>query len=264
MERSEGHLPRWRRLTVPAPMVRLSAMQGYHQDPGYAPRMYATSRPALEPGIRRFMNGVYAWMAAGFAVTAAIAYLISTNYAAMMLVHVSPLRWLFLFGPLAMTWFLFPRVPTMERPLAVGSFVVFTAMMGAWFSYIPHVYTTGSIFAVLGATVAMFAGMSIVGWATKRDLSGMGQFLVMALLGAVFASFINFFFLQSSGMSVVVSAIVAVVSAGLTAYHTQAIKQMYLMQGAQGNFAVLGALMLYVNFINMFMALLRIFGVSRD
>lgn len=239
-------------------------MQGYHQDPGYAPGVYANSRPSLQSGVRQYMSGVYAWMAAGFAVTAIVAYFVSSSTAAMMMVFGSPLKWLFLFGPLAMSWFLFPRIPTMERPLAVGSFVVFTAMIGAWFSFLPHVYTTGSILGVLGATVGMFAGTSLLGWFTKRDLGGIAQFLVMALLGAIFASLINAFLLQSSGMSIVISVIVAAVSAALTAYHTQAIKQMYLMHGAQGSFAILGALMLYVNFINMFTALLRIFGVTRE
>jgi len=239
-------------------------MQGYHQDPGYAPRMYANSRTSLEGGARQFMSGVYAWMAAGFAVTALVAYFVANSYAAMMLVHASPLRWLFLLAPLAMSWFLFPRIPGMDRPLALGSFVVFTAMIGAWFSYLPYIYTTGSILGVLGATVGMFGGMSIFGWLTKRDLTGVGQFALMALLGAIFASFINAFLLQSDATSIVVSAIVAAVSAALTAYHTQAIKQMYLVQGAQGNFAILGALMLYVNFINLFVSLLRLFGVSRD
>lgn len=239
-------------------------MQGYHQDPGYASRMYATSSSGLQSGVREYMSGVYAWMAAGFAVTAIVAFFISNSMTAMMTVFGTPLRWVVMLGPLAMSWFLLPRIPSMERPLAVGSFVVFTGMIGAWFSYLPHVYTTGSILGVLGATVGMFAATSIFGWVTKRDLGGIAQFMFMALVGAIFASLINAFLLQSSGMSIVVSVIVAAVSAALTAYHTQAIKQMYLMNGAQGNFAILGALLLYVNFINMFTALLRLFGVARE
>lgn len=242
-------------------------MQGYQQEPhGSQPYAYATSRPVLESGVGKFMSNVYAWMAVGFAVTAATAFFVATNEAALFAVHVSPLRWLFLFGPLAMSWFLLPRLPTMDRPIAVGSFFVFTAMLGAWFSYIPLIYTATSIFMVLGATIGMFGGMALLGWVTKRDLSGMGQFLLMALLGSIIASLLNVFVIGSFGMSTVISAIVAIASAGLTAYHTQAIKQFYLVngRGRSGNFALLGALMLYVDFVNLFTALLRLFGSSRD
>ena len=115
-----------------------------------------------------------------------------------------------------------------------------------------------------GGFTLMFAGMAVFGYVTKKDLTGVGQFLLMALIGAVIASLVNVFFLQSVGMSLVISAIVAVVAAGLTAYHTQAVKQLYLMNGGHGNLAILGALLLYVDFINLFLSLLRLFGGARD
>jgi hypothetical protein len=169
-----------------------------------------------------------------------------------------------MFGPLAMAWFLPSRLPNMDRGMALGAFAVFAGLMGAAISYVPIVYSGGSILGVFVGTVGMFAGMAAIGFVTKKDLTGMGQFLVMALLGAIIGSIVNMFLIQSAGMSLAISAIVAVVAAGLTAYHTQAIKQLYRMHGGGGNLAVLGALLLYVDFLNLFLSLLRLFGGGRD
>ena len=238
-------------------------MQGYQQEPRYAPGGY-TARPQLHDGVHKFMNGVYAWMAVGIAITAAVAYGISLSPEALALIFGTPLRWVVLLGPLAMAWFLPSRLPNMDRGTALGTFFVFAALMGAAISYIPLRYSTGSILGVFMGTVGMFGGMAAIGFVTKKDLSGMGQFLIMALLGAIIGSFVNAFLIQSAGMSMAISAIVAVVAAGLTAYHTQAIKQMYRMHGGGGNLAVLGALLLYVDFVNLFLSLLRLFGGARD
>jgi FtsH-binding integral membrane protein len=129
---------------------------------------------------------------------------------------------------------------------------------------VPFVYNVGSIASALGGTVGIFGVMAVLGFVTKKDLSGMGQFLIMALLGAVIGSIINAIFLQSNMMGFIIAAVVAVVSAGLTAYYNQALKQMYMMHGGAGNLAINGALALYINFINLFLSLLRLFGSSRD
>lgn len=240
-------------------------MQGYHQRPHHAPGVHRARRGgALHEGVHSFMNGVYAWMAAGFALTAAVAWFISSSPAAVMAIHLSPMRWLFYLAPLGLSMFAFPRIPSMDRGIAIGLFAVYAACIGVWFSVIPLIYNVGSILAVLGATIGMFAAMALVGMFTKRDLSGMGQFLIMALFGAVIASLINVVFLHHVGTSLLISGVVAVVAAGLTAYHTQQIRQFYLANGAQGNIAILGALLLYVDFVNLFVSLLHLFGGSRD
>jgi uncharacterized protein len=246
-------------------MVTLCAMQGYHQEPQYA-QPHAAPGPKLQEGVRQFMNGVYAWMAAGVGVTAAVSYGMSQSPEAIALLYDlhagSPtlLGWLVMFAPLAMAWFLPARLPRMDRGVAVGVFLVFASVLGAALWYIPLMYTAGSIGVIMLATVGMFSGMALFGYVTKKDLTGMGQFLLMALLGAIFAAIINMFFVQSEGMSMVVSIIVAIAAAGLTAYHTQAVKQLYLVNGGAGNLAILGALLLYVDFVNLFLSLLRLFG----
>jgi uncharacterized protein len=237
-------------------------MQGYHHEPNAAPRM--SSRPELNTGVAQFMAGVYAWMGLGLAVTAAMVTGLSQSPATLQLLFGSPLYYVVMFGPLVMAWMLPSRIPTMNRGLAVALFLVYAALIGTAISPIPLIYSTGSIFGALAGTVGIFATMAVIGFVTKKDLSGVAQFLVMALIGAVIASLINAFFLHSGPMSYVISVIVAVVSAGLTAYYNQALKQLYMMHGAEGNLAINGALALYINFINLFLSLLRLFGSSRD
>lgn len=203
-------------------------------------------------------------MSLGIAVTAAVAYGISQSQEAMMMLFGTPLRWVLFIGPLAMAWMLPSRIPNMTRGMAVGAFLIFASLLGAALSYIPIVYSAASIGGVMLATVGMFAAMAAIGFVTKKDLTGMGQFLVMALIGAVIASIVNGFFIHSGPMSMGISALVAVVAAGLTAYHTQAVKQLYMMHGGAGNLAVLGALLLYVDFLNLFLSLLRLFGGGRQ
>jgi hypothetical protein len=210
------------------------------------------------------MNGVYAWMAGGIGITAAVAYGISQDVELAYRIHMGGFGWLVYIGVFVMAIFLGRRLQTMDRGIATASFFVFSGLMGVMLSRIPLMYSAVSIVGVFAATVGMFAAMALFGFVTKKDLSGMGQFLVMALFGAIIASVVNIFFLHNVGMSLVVSAIVAVAAAGLTAYDTQAIKQLYLMHGARGNLAILGALLLYINFINLFVSLLHLFGGSRD
>ena len=236
-------------------------MQGYQQEPHSAPRVRPSGE--LHTGVVSFMNGVYAWMAAGIAVTAAVGWFVAQDQGTLELVTFSPLRWVLIAGILLMAWFLPSRMQRMDKGIALALFFVFSAMMGATSAWILVFYTSASIIGVFGATAGMFAVLALFGFATKKDLTGVGQFLLMALIGAVIASLINIIFLHSSGMSMIISIVVAVAAAGLTAYHTQAIKQLYLMHGGTGNLAIVGALLLYVDFINLFMSLLRLFG-SRE
>ncbi len=239
-------------------------MYGSQQEPGYERASSPSPRGRLHDGVRAFMNGVYLWMAAGVAVTGVVAWGIASRPEIMQMVWGSSLGMLLSIGTFIGAIALQRAVPRMSRGGASAGFFAYSAAMGVVLSYVPVLYPVGNIAAVMAATVGMFAVMGVIGFVTKKDLSGMGQFFVMALIGAIIASVVNGFFIQSAGMSLGISALIAAVSAGLTAYYTQAIKQLYRMNGGRGNLAVLGALVLYINFINLFLSLLRIFGGSRD
>lgn len=247
-------------------------MQGYQQEPSYAPRRASGGQlhrggGQLHQGVRGFMNGVYLWMAAGVGISAAVVWLVSSNMSLMSALWApgNHLGLIVAISTFVLAIALQYAVPRMSSPLALGGFIVYAALMGASLSYLPLIYDAGNMGLVLLATVGMFGATAVFGYVTKKDLSGMGQFLVMALFGTIIASLINVFLIGSMGMSLMISAIIAIVSAGLTAYYTQAIKQMYLVGGRQGNLAVLGALVLYISFINLFLSLLHLFGGgSRD
>jgi hypothetical protein len=239
-------------------------MQGYQQEPSYAPGI-RSPRGQLHGGVRSFMNGVYLWMAAGVGVSAAVVWGVSQSPQMMMTIWATPLGMILAIGTFILAIALQRMVPRMTSGMALAGFVIYAALMGAALSYLPLVYSVTNMGLVLLATVGMFGATAVFGYVTKKDLSGMGQFLVMALFGAIIASLINVFLIGSMGMSLLISALVAVVSAGLTAYYTQAIKQLYLVGGHRGNLAVLGALVLYISFINLFLSLLHLFGGgSRD
>ena len=247
-----------------ADRCKTAVMYGSQQGQGYDQVPSPSPRGRLHDGVREFMNGVYLWMAAGVAITGVVAWGISTRPAMLQLVWGSPLGMLLSIGTFIGAIALQRMVPKMSRGGASAGFFAYSAGMGVVLSYIPLAYPVGNIAAVLAATVGMFVVMGVLGYVTKKDLSGMGQFFVMALLGAIIGSVVNGFFIQSASMSMCISALVAVVSAGLTAYYTQAIKQLYRAHGGGGNLAVLGALVLYISFINLFLSLLRLFGGSRD
>ncbi len=229
----------------------------------------ASTRPRLHDGAASFMTGVYAWMAAGLGVSAAVAYALSHSLAAIQFLYGSGFGMIVLLAPLAMAWFLPSRMQRMTPVGAAGWFLVFSATMGAGMTYLPLMAAAspGFMTVVVQAfvtTVAVFGSMAVFGFVTKKDLSGIAQFLVMAILGAIVASLLNMFLLRSAGLGIGVSAVVALAAAGLTAYHTQAIKQMYRVGGGAGNLAIVGALALYVDFVNLFLSLVRLFAASRD
>lgn len=242
-------------------------MTGYQQHQQSSPYV-GGSQVQLESGVQKFMAGVYGWMAAGIGVTASVAYFGSQSAAVMNMLYgnmgtLTTIGYVIVFSPLLLVMFLGSRLQGMSPGAAVAAFMGFASLMGLSFSAIPHIYSGSSIMQIFLATVGMFGGMAALGFVTKKDLSGVGQFLTMALFGAIIASLINGFFVGSFGLGTAISALVAVVAAGLTAYHTQAIKQIYLVNGGRGNLAVIGALHLYIDFINLFLSLLRLFG-SRD
>jgi FtsH-binding integral membrane protein len=246
-------------------------MQGYQQpmsQPGWSPQPSGGVGVQLESGVVQFMNGVYAWMAAGLTVTAATAYGLSLSPETLLAIFGSPLRWVAMLAPLAFVWFFAGRVQSMTPGMAGGMFVVFSALMGVSLAPIGLMaqLAPGLVASAFVITAGSFFALALFGWATKRDLSGLGSFAFMALFGLIIASLINVF-VQSVQISLGISAISVLVFAAFTAYDVQNIKQIYLMQGGRGNLAIVGALELYLDFLNLFLSILRLlsaFGGSDD
>lgn len=237
---------------------------------GSVPREYAAD---IDQGLRAYMLKVYNYMAIGLVVTGLAAYGAFTAAvdpsgqltAFGQMLFASPLRWVVILAPLALVFFLSFRIQTMSVGAAQLTFWIYSALVGLSLSSIFLVYTATSISQVFFVTAAAFAGLSLVGYTTKKDLSAMGSFLIMGLFGIIIASLVNIF-LQSSALAFAVSAIGVVVFAGLTAYDTQRIKEMYFAgddEASMGRKAIMGALSLYLDFINMFMMLLQLFGDRR-
>jgi FtsH-binding integral membrane protein len=176
---------------------------------------------------------------------------------------VSPLKWVVMFAPLAFVFFLSWRIYKMSLGAAQLAFWLFAAVMGASLSSIFLVYTGNSITQVFFVTAAAFGGLSLYGYTTERDLSGWGSFLIMGVIGVVVASLVNLW-LQSGALQFAISVIGVLVFAGLTAYDTQQIKDnYYAVMGdatATAKAAIMGALNLYLDFINMFIMMLQLFG----
>jgi FtsH-binding integral membrane protein len=218
---------------------------------------------AIDPGLRAYMVRVYNYMAAGVGLTGIVA-LLTYQLSGPALLQ-SPLMWVFVLAPLALVFFISARINTMSVETARLVYFVYAALMGLSLSTIFHVYTGASITRVFFISAATFGALSLWGYSTQRDLSGFGTFLFMGLIGIVIASLVNIF-LRSSGLDWVISVIGVGVFAGLTAYDTQRIKGMYDSGDdptSAGRKAVMGALSLYLNFINLFMLMLRLGGNRR-
>lgn len=236
-----------------------------------------TTRSAVEidQGLRAFMLGVYNNMVLGLAVTGLLAlgsYMMATTTApdgSLALtafgaaIYTSPLRWVLMLSPLAFIFFFSFKIESLKPQTALMLFLVFAALMGISMSSIFLVFTGQSITQVFFITAAAFGGLSLYGYTTKRSLSGMGSFLVMGLIGLILAMIVNLF-LQSGALGFVVSVIGVFIFAGLTAWDTQRLKEMYLYgnfdSDTAGRASVMGALSLYLNFVNMFQFLLALLG----
>ncbi|WP_339817366.1 Bax inhibitor-1/YccA family protein [uncultured Paracoccus sp.] len=223
---------------------------------------------AVDQGLRAYMNKVYGLMAVGMGVTATTAYgtatAAMTNPAVANTLYNSPLRWVIMFAPLLMVFAFGAALNRLSVSAATGVFYAFAALMGVSISSIFLVYTGVSIVQTFLVTAIAFAGLSLWGYTTKKDLSGWGTFLLMGLIGLIVASIVNIF-IASSAMQFAISVIGVLIFAGLTAYDTQNIKNTYLqMQGSGADFlgksAIMGALKLYLDFLNLFMFLLSFMG----
>lgn len=237
-----------------------------------ATQTVGTRTAEIDQGLRAHMNRVYGLMSVAMLVTAAFAWGISTmavdpNGQLTQLgaaIYTSPLKWVIMFAPLLVVFAFGAAINRLSVQGATFLFYGFAALMGLSISSIFLVYTGVSIVQTFLVTAIAFAGLSLWGYTTKKDISGWGSFLIMGVIGLVIASIVNIF-LQSSGLQFAISALGVLIFAGLTAYDTQNIKNTYLrMAGSDSDFlgktAIMGALQLYLDFLNMFMFLLQFMG----
>ena len=219
----------------------------------------------IDVGLREYMLRVYNYMASGLALTGAVAYGMTLSETAMQLIFGTPLFWVVALAPLGFVFYLSSRMNRIQAGTAQTLFWIFSALMGMSLASIFIVYTGTSIARVFFITAGTFAGMSLYGYTTKRDLTGLGSFMFMGLIGIIIASLVNLF-LQSSGLHFVISVVGVLVFVGLTAYDTQSIKNVYSgtdSDEVQSKKAIMGALRLYLDFINLFIMLLHLFGDRR-
>ncbi len=219
--------------------------------------------------VNEFIRSVYNWMAIGLGLTGVVAFYVSNNETLLKLIFGNQFIFFgLIIGELILVFTISARVHKMQASTATSLFVLYAALNGATISAIFLIYTRSSITSTFFICAATFIASSIYGMVTKRDLTSMGQFMFMGLIGIVIASVVNLF-VRSSGMSLIVSYIGVIVFVGLTAYDTQKLRTMALSQpdgldsGTVRKGAILGALTLYLDFINLFLMLLRILG-NRD
>jgi FtsH-binding integral membrane protein len=231
-------------------------------------QIQSMDRVQVQAHVSAFVRSVYNWMAAGLALTGLVAYFVSSSPELFNIARKGFL--LFAIAEIGLVFWLSARIGKMQASTATGMFLLYAFLNGITMSIIFILYTKSLIASTFFICAMTFAALSVFGWVTKKDLSGMGSFLMMGLIGIIIASVVNIF-VQSSGMQMIISYIgVLVCSQGLTAYDTQTIKQMAVSQpaGLDGGVvrkgAIIGALKLYLDFILMFQYLLYIFGGSRD
>jgi len=242
---------------------------------------YRTDQVAIDAGLRAYMIRVYNYMTAGVALTGLVAWfayqgaggssIAITGHSITGLttfgqaIFGGPLMWLFILAPLGLVMLLSFGINRLSASTALTLFFVYAGLLGLSLASIFLVYTGASITRVFFISAATFGAMSLYGYTTKRDLTAVGSFMFMGLIGIIIASVVNMF-LQSSGLYWAISVIGVLIFVGLTAYDTQSIKEMYDVNDdgtIAGRKAVMGALRLYLDFINLFLMLLRLFGDRR-
>jgi uncharacterized protein len=216
--------------------------------------------------VTTFLRSVYGWMCAGLAITAVVASAIANSPALAQAVVANQLLFIGLFvGQIALVFYLSARVARLAPGTAALLFVVYSALTGVTLSVLVLAYTGASIATTFVVTAGMFAALAIYGSTTSRSLAGAGQFFFMGLIGLLLASFIGIFW-HSPALQFLISVVGVIVFTGLTAWDAQRLKQMAvaLPQGQLGSYAIVGALSLYLDFINLFLFLLRFMGSRRD
>jgi len=252
-------------------------MANYDQDRLHQARLGARADMAVDQGLRSYMLSVYNYMAGALALTGLVAYFaynaavqetaggpVLTAFGETL--YASPLKWVVMLAPLAFILVLSFGIQKLSLAATQLTFWAFAGVMGLSLSSIFLVYTGQSITTTFFVTAAAFGSLSLYGYTTKRDLTGMGSFLFMGLIGIIIAMVVNIF-LASSALQFAISVLGVLIFAGLTAYDTQRIKGMYYegdSVAAAGKKAIMGALSLYLDFINMFMFLLQFMGSQRS
>ncbi|MDH3663269.1 MAG: Bax inhibitor-1/YccA family protein [Alphaproteobacteria bacterium] len=233
-------------------------------DPRVANGQVAVER--IDEGLRSYMLSVYNYMCLGLGLTGVVAFAAAQSPTVLGLIHGTPLKWVLFAAVIGIAWFGSPRIATMSVSGAQLLFWAFASLFGLMLSYIFVVYTGGSIARAFFMSAAMFGGMSLYGYTTKRDLSGWGSFLMVGLIAAVIASIVNWF-IGSTALQFALSVIVLFVAIGLTAYDSQQIKEMYSeLDGSDivAKKAIMGALRLYMDFILIFQNLLYLTGMLEE
>jgi FtsH-binding integral membrane protein len=223
------------------------------------------SQLIYDEGLRNFMLNVYNYMTFALAVSGLVSLGISMSPDLLKLIWGTNFKWIAIFSPLAMSLAFAFLVQNMSAQTAKIFLVAFAAVMGLSMSSIVLIFKLGSIAQVFFITAATFGATSLYGYTTKRDLTNLGSFLMMGVIGLVIAGLINLF-LQSSMMSLIISCISVLVFTGLTAYDTQNLKNTYdeLDESERDKAGAIGAFNLYINFINIFMALMNILGEKKE
>lgn len=224
------------------------------------------SAGAIDEGLRSHMLAVFNYMGLGLAITGLVAFIVASTPALYVPIFTTPLKWVVMLAPLGFVFFISARIHALSVGAAQASFWLFAAVMGLSMASIFLVFTGESIARVFFITAATFGATALYGYTTKRDLSRFGSFLFMGLIGIVIASLVNIF-VGSSALQFAISVIGVLVFTGLTAWDTQRIKEEYYQYAgsdvlAKG--AIMGALSLYLNFINLFTMLLQLMGARQE
>ena len=216
----------------------------------------------IDEGLRSYMLRVYNYMASALALSGAVAFFVATNESLQQVIFGTGLMWLFVLAPIGLVFFLSAKIHSMKASTAQTLFWVYAGMMGISLSSILLMYTGASVARVFFITAGTFGAMSLYGYTTKKDLSKWGSLLFMGLIGIIIASVVNIF-LASSALHFAISVIGVLVFVGLTAYDTQKIRQMYYegdTSEVASKKAIMGALTLYLDFVNLFIMMLHLFG----
>lgn len=226
----------------------------------------AARTTTYDSALRDYMVKVYNFMAIALAISGAIAFLVASTPAVMSVLFGTPLMWVVMLAPLGFVIFMGAKLNSISAATAKTYLWIYSALMGISLASVFVIYTGTSVARVFFITASVFGAMSLYGYTTKRDLTGMGSFLMMGVFGLIIASVVNIF-LKSSALEFALSLIGVFLFIGLTAYDTQRIKQTYYHFAGNSELvakmAVVGALNLYMDFINLFLMLLRFFGDRR-
>ena len=234
--------------------------------PYFPAQAQAGTAPAFDAGLRRHMLGIYNNMALGLVITGLVAFGIASTPALYQPIFGTPLKWAAMFAPLAFVFFLSFRIERMSLASARTAFFAFAAVMGVSMAAVFLSFTGASIARTFFIAASMFLGMSLWGYTTRRDLTGWSSFLLMGLIGVVVASIVNVF-LGSTTLQLVVSFAGIIVFTGLTAWDTQRAKSDYFAFAGTAHaekLGIMGALSLYLNFVNLFQLLLTFFGQREE